>query len=73
MRERHGEFIDRWVAYVKTHPDWKKIHTQFINAQFAKHRAILEQLRKTPEGRAKIIKLYDIKNVDGYRGLLGED
>ena len=72
MRERHMEFIERWAAYVRTHKDWKKLHTAFINAQFAKHRAVLEQLRKTPEGREKIIKLYGIKNLDGHKGLLSK-
>lgn len=72
MRERHMEFIERWATYVRTHPDWKNIHTQFINAQFAKHYAVLEQLRKTPEGREKIVKLYNIKNREGYKGLLGK-
>ena len=69
-RKLHLEHIERWAEYVRTHKDWKKIHTEFINAQFQKHREILEKLRQTPEGRKKIIKLYDIKNLDGYSKLL---
>ncbi|MEK6823337.1 MAG: hypothetical protein AABY13_05885 [Nanoarchaeota archaeon] len=65
-----SEEIDRWVAYMKAHPhDWKRIHTQFINAQFAKAYRFIERLKETPEGRAKIIAAYGIRNKKGYPSL----
>ncbi len=67
-----SEEIDRWVKYMKDHPnDWKKIHTKFINAQFSKSSAFIKRLLKEPNGREKVIKMYNIKNVNGYKGLLG--
>ncbi|MDO8481173.1 MAG: hypothetical protein Q7S65_05175 [Nanoarchaeota archaeon] len=60
--------IDRWVKYMKAHPDtWKKIHTQFINAQFEKAYAFMERLKRQPGGKAKIIEMYGIKK--GYPSL----
>ncbi len=70
MRERHMEHVERWANYVKSNPDWKKLHTAFINAQYAKHDAFLRRLLKTPGGKEKVIKLYNIKNLKGYAGLL---
>lgn len=70
MRDSHMDFIERWVEYMKTHKDWKKWHTAFINAQFEKNREILKKLSKTAEGRKKIIQLYGMKNVKGYSKLL---
>ena len=68
-----SEEIKRWAAYMKAHPDkWREVHDEFINAQFEKDEAFLKRLLKQPGGREKIIKLYEIKNVKGYEGLLGE-
>jgi hypothetical protein len=51
--------IDRWVEYMKAHPDtWKRVHTQFINAQFIKHRAFVKRLQATEEGRKNLKALY---------------
>ena len=37
MRDKtHVEFIERWSDFVKTNPEWKKHHTDFINAQYDK-------------------------------------
>ena len=65
------EQVERWANFVKNNPDkWKKIHSQFINAQFEKNRAFIKRLLKEPEGFEKIVKLYDIKNVEKYRKVL---
>lgn len=65
------EQIDRWIAFMETHPDaWKKIHTQFINAQFSKAYAFIERLKKEKDGKKRIIEIYNIKNVEGYPNLL---
>ena len=65
------EQVERWANFVKNNPDkWKKIHTKFINAQFEKHRAFIKRLLKEPDGFEKIVKLYDIKNVERYRKVL---
>jgi len=67
-----SEEIDRWIVYMRAHPKtWKKIHTQFINAQFEKSERFIKNLLKQPGGREKIIAAYHIKNVDGYKELLG--
>ncbi len=61
------EQIERWAAFVRGNPaKWKKIHTQFIDAIFEKHYQFRERLLKTPGGKEKLQKLYDIKNKEGY-------
>lgn len=71
MRQEHIEQIERWAHFVKNNPDkWKKIHTEFINAQFEKHNRFVKNLLKQKHGFEKIIKLYDIKNVEVYREIL---
>ena len=68
-----SEEIDRWVAFMKEHPqDWKRVHTDFINAQFIKSRQFIERLAHTPGGKQKIMAAYGIKNVKGYPALLGD-
>lgn len=63
--------IDRWISYMRKHPDtWKTKHTAFINAQFFKHRQFLTCLAATPQGKQKIINVYNIRNVKGYGKLL---
>ncbi len=67
-----SEEIDRWIRFMKENPDkWKKIHTEFINAQFAKSQKFIERLLKEPKGREKIISAYGLKNLEGYKELLG--
>lgn len=72
MRDKtHDESIERWVKFMKENPTkWKAIHTEFIDSQFIKHAKFLERLKKTKNGREKIIKLYNIKNLNGYKNLL---
>jgi hypothetical protein len=65
-----SEEIDRWIAYMKSHPNtWKQKHTAFINAQFSKSKAFRERLLKLPGGKEKLCKLYDIKNISGFPSL----
>ena len=67
-----SEEIDRWIKYMKEHPDtWKNVHAEFINAQFEKQAQFMQRLLKQPGGREKLIALYGIKNVEGYQRLLG--
>lgn len=66
------EFVERWAEFVRTDSNWKKIHTEFINAQFEKSEQFLKRLVTRANGREKIIHLFDIKNLEGYSDLLGE-
>lgn len=71
MRTSHNDQIVRWAEFVKNNPDkWKPIHTKFINAQFQKANSFLQRLLKQPNGKEKVIKLYNIKNLKGYKELL---
>lgn len=63
--------IDRWIKYIKEHPaEWKKAHTEFINAQFKKSEEFIKRLLKEPGGKERLINAYGIKNLKGYEGLL---
>ncbi len=66
MRESHLEQVERWANFVRTNPEWRKPHTEFINAIFNNHEKIIKTLLKTEQGKEKIIKLYGIKNTKGY-------
>ena len=67
----HEEFVIRWANFIKKNPNkWRKIHTRSINAQFEMNRKFLKNLSKQPDGAEKIIKLYNIKNLKGYKKLL---
>ena len=67
-----SEEIDRWIGYMKENPDkWKKVHTEFINAQFEKSNEFIKRLLRQPGGREKVIDAYGIKNIKGYKKLLG--
>ena len=69
-RQSHLEQIDRWAEFMRNNPDkWKKIHTEFINALFQKNKEAMQRLLKQPNGKQKIIELYNIKNLDGYPSL----
>lgn len=71
MRDKtHMEFVERWADYVKNNSDWKKIHTEFINSQFKMHDDFIKRLLKEKGGKEKIIKIYKIKNIKGYKELL---
>jgi hypothetical protein len=71
MRDpRHMEYVDRWAQFVRDNPTtWKKIHTEFINAQFEKAYGFYERLKRTPGGKAKIIEIFGIMNLEGYPSL----
>ena len=65
------EQVERWALFVKDNPDkWKKQHTEFINAQFEKHNMFIKNLLKQKDGLEKLVRIYDIKNVEEYRKIL---
>lgn len=71
MRDKsHEKHLEDWANYVKNNSDWKKIHTKFINAQFEKANDFIKRLIKQKGGKEKLIKLYGIKNLNGYKQLL---
>ena len=71
MRRSHIEQVERWANFVKNNPTkWKKIHSEFIKAQFDKHQKFISELLKEKGGFEKIIRLYGIKNVEEYRKIL---
>lgn len=74
MRDKtHMESVEKWAEFVRNNPGkWKKIHTEFINALFEKNEEFLKRLANQPNGKKKIIEIYNIKNVDGYKNLLGK-
>ena len=70
MRETHLDQVERWAEFVRNNPNkWKKIHTKFINSLFLNQQRVYKELSKTKEGKKKLIKLYGIKNLDGYPSL----
>ena len=70
MRESHMGQVERWANFVKSNPhQWRKVHTEFINALFENHYQFRNRLLKTPGGKEKLIKLHRIKNKEGYSWL----
>jgi len=68
----HDEFVERWAKFVKNNPkNWQKTHSDFINAQFSLHKEFLKKLSKQKNGAQKIVQIYNIKNLNGYKKLLG--
>jgi hypothetical protein len=66
-KQRHDEFVERWANFVKNNPDkWKKIHSQFIDAQFIMAERFYKNLAKTKDGKKKIIEVFGIRNIEGY-------
>lgn len=66
-RTSHRDQVERWALFVREHPlEWKKIHTEFIDALFQKQEEIIKRLLQQPNGKQKIIELYKIKNIEGY-------
>lgn len=66
-RERHLEYVERWATFVRENPTkWKKVHTEFINALFQKNEEVTKRILQQPDGKQKLIELYNIKNVDGF-------
>ena len=67
----HEDFVVRWANFVKNNPEkWRHTHTNFINGQILSARIFLDRLSQQKSGREKIIKLYSIKNIHGYKKLL---
>ena len=66
MDKSREDFIERWVRYMKKNPEWKKIHTKFIDAQFEKAYNFIERTLKEENGSEIIAKIYKIKNKKGY-------
>lgn len=67
----HEDFVVRWANFVKNNPDkWRVIHSDFINSQLLNSRAFLKKISLQKNGAKKIIELYSIKDVDGYKNLL---
>ena len=62
--------VIRWANYVKDNPNWRKYHTEFINAQFENSYRVIFELLKQPNGKDKIKKLFNIQNVNCCPGLL---
>ena len=52
-RSREEQIIE-WANYVRSHNDWKKIHTEFINSQFIKYKNFLKRILKTANGKKKL-------------------
>jgi len=71
MRNKtHDDQITRWALFVKNNPHkWKKIHTEFIDAQFEKSERFYKAFSKTKKGKEKIINLFNIKNLKAYPSL----
>ena len=64
VRKDHDNQIERWALFIKENPTtWKKIHTEFINALFEKHEQFKARLEKTAEGKEKLAKLYESRDV----------
>ena len=68
--DTHRQFDERWAEYVRNNPNWREIHAQFINSQFQNAYNMIDKLKKTKNGRQKIIEIYRIKNKKGYPNLL---
>lgn len=71
MRDKtHMDFIERWACFVRANPGWKTFHTKFVNAQYRKCRGFIQRLVRQKGGASKLINLYNIKNLRGYKKLL---
>lgn len=73
MRDKtHTEFVEKWAKFVRDNPNkWQEPHAKLIDSQILMNRDFLKRLSKEKNGREKIIKLYSIKNIAGYKKLLG--
>jgi len=64
MRDKtHGEFIEMWANFVKTHPrsEWKPQVSGLADSQIRMANAFYERLAKTPGGMEKVRKLRQMK------------
>ena len=65
------EAVERLAHNVRrSNGKWKKVHTEFINAQFEKAYEVINKLVKEKNGKKKIMRIYRIKNEKGYPELL---
>jgi hypothetical protein len=64
--ETHAQSVERWAKYVKAHPEWKKEHTAFIDAQFEQSEKFVQRMLKEPKGKEKLRELYGIRNRKDY-------
>ncbi len=69
MEKGREDFIERWVKYMAKNPNWKEVHTAFINAQFEKANRFIQETLKEKYGEDKIADIYGIKNRKGYPNL----
>jgi hypothetical protein len=62
MRDKtHLEQIERWGKFVKENPNnWKKEHSEFIDAQIKKSWEFYNKLEKTENGMEKIRQLRNL-------------
>jgi len=68
---KEDDQISRWAEYVKSQPDWKKIHTKFINAQLEKRITMFKKLLKQKNGFKKAMEVLGIRDEESFRRLLG--
>ena len=61
--KKEFDFVEYWVNYIKKNPNtWREQHTKFIDDQLKMANAALNNLKKTKEGKLKLIKLRNITN-----------
>jgi len=63
MQDLKGWTIESWARYVRSHKDWKRIHTEFIDSQFIKHEGFLKRISSLPDAKKKIDQLYYIPKI----------
>ncbi len=65
------EMVKKWAEYIRSsNGKWRKIHNEFITAQFDMAQSFIRRLAEQPGGKEKIIKLYGIKNKKAFPKLL---
>jgi len=64
----HIKHIDTWATFVREHPlEWKKIHTEFINAQYQKATEFMKRLEQEPGGKEKVRKMLELRRQNRVR------
>jgi hypothetical protein len=63
--------ITSWAKFIKQTPSWKKLHTEFVDAQLKNRMRIMTELASKKDGKKKVIELLGIKNVQGYKSFFG--
>ena len=62
-----SEEIDRWIKYMKENPNtWRKIHNNFIDAQFIKANDFVQRMLKEPNGKERLLNIYNIQNKNVF-------